>query len=296
MLIKNINNINKIYVISRVKLTNDANWISEDEFPFTLEDICKIIGKHRKTCWYYAGLLKMNIHCIDYLEENILVLDCDTLFIKPISFLDKDNKALFNISQTDGTEFYNEHIKLLMPKLKKQHKHSGVVHNILMNKTILKSFANDIENKYKKPFWKADLETACKDYINLSKDKLYRKNRFCGPGRRATYELYFTYALQYFPNKCKVRPLNSIMAYKGKIPAPNMLNESYPSRTNLKGNIQIISKDEENKLSFKTVEKAIIYISEICEEKGYDTVTFQNHTRVGSSRNSEINVNYVNKL
>ena len=53
---KNVNGIRNVYVVSKNKLTDNAEWVSEDIFPFTLSDVIDIIGKHRRTCWsFYSG-------------------------------------------------------------------------------------------------------------------------------------------------------------------------------------------------------------------------------------------------
>ncbi len=57
---------------------------------------------------------------------------------------------------------------------------------------------------------------------------------------------------------------------------------NFPSRTNLRGNVQILSTSEENELSFTSFSESCEYISKRCQELGWDAVTFQNHTRIGS--------------
>lgn len=294
---KNVQNLHKIYVVSKKQLTTNAEWIPEntDLYPFTYNDVCDMIGKHWRTGWYYAGLFQTTslIH-IPYLMDNTLILDCDTFFIKPVTFVDDNGVGLFNISPSDGTPPYIEHMERLVPGLKKQHKWSGVCHHILMNRTILKKMFEIVENRFNMPFWKADLHVTLQPYKSIPNEGKYKHKHRDGPGRFTSYELYFNFALQYFPNKCRVRMLRSILCYKGKIPIKNYI-KSQPSRTNFKNNIQIISKQEEDNMPvFDKVSDALKYLSNICIKKNYETVTFQNHTRMGHQNHIKIN-NEINK-
>lgn len=292
---QNVQNLHKIYIVSKTKLTNNAEWIPESDYPFTYKDVTDMIGNHWRTGWYYAGLFQTtSVIYIDYLLNNVLILDCDTFFLKPINFVNEQGMGLFNVSPSDGTPPYLEHMERLVSNLTKQHKLSGVAHHILMNREILKSLFEIVEKKFQMPFWKADLHVTLSPYKSIPNEGKYKHKHRDGPGRFTSYELYFNYALKYFPNKCKVRPLNSIMCYKGKIPAQNM-TLSAPSRTNLNGKVQIISKNEEAKMpQFNKISDALSYLSKICEQKGYESVTFQNHTRIGHTEHIKINNIFIN--
>ena len=60
------------------------------------------------------------------------------------------------------------------------------------------------------------------------------------------------------------------------------------SRTNLQGNVQIIPKEEENNFSFGSFTESCKHISTRCRELGWDAVTFQNHTRIGTENHKEM--------
>ena len=59
----------------------------------------------------------------------------------PIEFVDDNGLSLFNISPSDGTALYFEHMEKLVPNLTPQIQRpwSGVAHHILINKTIIKT-------------------------------------------------------------------------------------------------------------------------------------------------------------
>ena len=89
------------------------------------------------------------------------------------------------------------------------------------------------------------------------------------------------------------------MAYKGRIPAQNndLIWHHVPSRTNLHGRVQIIPEDQEIKMKiYDKVPDALSYIADICAQKKYDSITFQNHTRLGHDKHVKITSAYINKL
>ena len=117
-----------------------------------------------------------------------------------------------------------------------------------MNRTILKDMMNKVEEKFKVPFWKAWINVTLENYRSCPQEKNMKNKHEKGPGRATSYELYFNYAMKYFPDKVKIRKLNSIMAYKGFINVKgNNFKSSHLSRTNLKGNMQIVNPKLEKK-------------------------------------------------
>ena len=251
---KNVVDINKIYYVSRNKLTDNAIWISEDIFPFTLDDVATKIGKHRRTCWYYAGLIQTtSALIIPNLKKYVLIMDSDTIILRPTKFID-NGISLFNISPSDGLACYYEHAFKMIPSLTRQHQWSGVCHHIVINRDILQDLFTMVEEIHKKPFWDAYIDVTLEPYKSLKehthKDVIGKHAK--GQGRLTSYELYFTFAMQYHPDKVKIRKLNSIMAYKGWVGLPGY-ECGHPSRTNLQGNhVQIIPSAEENQFHFGT--------------------------------------------
>ena len=284
---KNIKNLRNIYYVSKTKLTDDAIWINENIFPFTFQDMIDRIGDHFRTGWYYAGWIHLHssIYIPDILD-NVLICDADTFFIKPVSFVE-NGISLFNISYSDGTPLYFEHLtKLLNIKPQIKPPISGVCHHILMNRNILKSMMEHVEKRFKKPFWQAWIDVTKVKYNSCPLKFENMKNKHMGPGRATSYELYFNYALKFFQNKVKIRKLRSILAYKDNLNVKNInfRKEKAKSRTNTpKRNFDIIPNNLKNK-EFDTFEECINFHIQHCINKNFDTVTFQNHTREGSGR------------
>lgn len=80
-------NIGRIVVISSEKLTDEAEWVSEDRFPFSQEDVVE----------GYRGLLKWYAPCvIKGLSQHILMLDPEVIFCRPVSFLSRWGVPLYD--------------------------------------------------------------------------------------------------------------------------------------------------------------------------------------------------------
>lgn len=280
----NVNSDCNIYIVSKDKLTDNAIWINENIFPFSYNDICNIIGNHFRTGWYYGSLIKLHWFLIDGIKDNVLVCDIDTIFIKKTTFFEND-KALFNISPSDGTPMYLEHMMKLLNIKPQNGKWSGITHHIMMNKQILLSLIKYVKQENNQPFWKINLLKTCEKYNSCNAKYENMEYKHMGPGRWSTYELYFNYALKFFPDKVKIRKLRSILAYKDFLNVKNMNFLKHPnakSRTNTVDKQINIIPDELENIEFDTFDECIHFHIQHCINKNFDTVTFQNHTREGS--------------
>lgn len=304
----NVKNLRNIYVVSRTEpilfegsgssrsVLGQYIWISEDKFPFKYEDMVELIGDHWRTGWYYAGWFQLlSIIYIPGILDNVLTCDSDTIFLKPIEFVDKDGKSLFNISPSDGTGMYFEHMEKLVPNLKPQIERpwSGVAHHILINRKIMNHLIESVESdkRFKEkgwPFWKAWVGVSQENYNTAPNDGkpnyIGNDRHKNGPGRVTSYELYFNYALKYFKSDVKIRKLDSIMAYKGYLNVKNkkFIRDKSKSRTNQRGPFQVIDPQVEKENQFETLKECLEFHIDGCIKHGFDTVTFQNHTREGS--------------
>tara|TARA_Y100000034_G_C6899113_1_gene415227 strand:+ start:1871 stop:2830 length:960 start_codon:yes stop_codon:yes gene_type:complete len=292
---KNVVGIRDVYVVSRNKLTDNAKWVSEDIFPFTLEETSKIIGKHKRTCWYYAGLIQQTAALVvPDLAEHVLVCDSDTIFARPTKFIDDNGKVLFNVSYDVPAHVYDhpyfEYVEKLIPGLSKQSQYSGIVHHMPVKKSILQSLHNKVEELHGMPFWKASLSVTLQDYKTVNKNC-----HATGQGMMSTYDLYFNYVSKYFPDSMVVDPKKSVLAYKEKFGVPGFLEHNVPSRTNLYGNVKVFPDDEQNKFKFDNIGDSMRHIVNRAGELGWYAITFQDHTRVGAPESARINDEYVQK-
>lgn len=287
---KYVQYVRNVYVISKNKLTEKAEWYPEGNLPFTIQDVGNVIGFHKRTAWYYADLLEMHAATlIDGLSEHVLILDSDTIFTRHVTLIDLDGKCLLNTSPTDGLGSYYEWVERFMG-LKKSNRESGITHFILQRKSIVEEFVRKAESLYNAPFWKAALEITNQEYIDINDN-----NHATGQGKMAGFELYFMYALHHHPDKVKIKKLRSILSYKEHIGVEGYL-EGEPSRSNCFGNVWSFTPEERETMKFSNVKEALENISERLGEKGWDVVTFQNHTRIGSKNHYKDSQKYIEEL
>ena len=265
---KNIENLNRIIVVSNNKLTDKAEWYDEKKFSFSFNEVDDTLGNIRKTGWnakwYYQQLLKLTAHeSINDLLDDYLIVDSDTIFLTKKKFID-DGKICFDVTYTDDTAYY-KCMSNLIDDLYKQSEYSAVVHNMLFSRSYLEELKSKIVTKFNMPFWMSVVK-ACGGSE--------------GACRLSEYELYFHYVLKYHKNNIKISPRKSILAYKGRlgVQGENLLKAGSRTNTDRKP-VQIIPKEEEDLFSFKTFKESIIHVSDRCKELGWDAVTFQDHSR-----------------
>jgi len=195
---KNVIGFRNIYLVSSDPLIDIEGTITIDEkiFPFTKEDLNKMFGVNSRNGWYLQQLLKLySGNVIPGILKRYLVIDCDTIFLKPTKFITDDGKHIF----TTGTE-YNEpyfvHMNRLHPTLKKIHPLSGISHHTFFNNEYINEMIKMIEYQFlneNKPFWLLYLE-------------MIDKNGFMGSGA-AENEIYFTYMYLYHKDDMEIREL-----------------------------------------------------------------------------------------
>lgn len=193
-------NIGKVFVVSCEKLTDKAEWFDEALYPFTKDDVALEIGKGDPKAakeffnwgghpvgWYYQQLLKLYAaYVIPDISSNILVLDSDSVFIRPVKFLNKNNGGMFCISRRSGTKpHYCSHAERMLPSYKRVHPElNSVNHHMLFQKPILDGLFKEVEKHHKMPLWKVFCRAV-------------DTNRKWGSG--SEYELYYNYALNHYP-------------------------------------------------------------------------------------------------
>ena len=266
-----------VYVVSRNKLTDEAKWIPESFFPFSIEDVASMIGKHWRTCWYYQQLLKMyTIFVQEDITSSALFVDSDTVFLRSIDFIEEKNLpgniAHFNIGREHYAPYF-EHLDRLLPDIRKQiMEYSGITHHMVFQKDILESLFGDVEKVHGCPFWQAFLQCTLGNFSSVIGDQSHS-----GQGRASEYEIYFNYCLAKFPNRMNIRKLKSILAYKESLGGNENEEFTIGSRTNDDKHIQTLKESPE----FDDIQDALKYAIKNSREQGYDSVTFQKHTRQG---------------
>ena len=194
---ENGTNVRRVIVISKNKLSLNAEWVKESSFPFSKSDIAKIMNvhpSHKRIGWYYQQLLKLYTpFVIKDLTDKILILDADTIFLQPTQFVNDQGQALLNIG-LENNEAYHAHAKRLWPEYNKVYpSYSGISNYMVFDKDILIDLIDVVEKQHGDLFWKSFIQKV--DPNDYS---------FAGASE---YEIYFNFALIRHPNKVVIRPL-----------------------------------------------------------------------------------------
>ena len=191
---KNIIGYRNIYLICYDPSINIDGCITIDEniFPFTIDTIIKFHGKLERNGWYLQQLLKLYAGIIiPYILEKYLVIDSDTFFLKPTTFI-KDNKCLYNYGNENHNQYF-EHMKKLNKDLIKVDKNkSGICHHMIFETKYLKELFNIIEKEHNDIFYNI--------FLKLVTD-------YKGSGA-SEYEIYFNYMLKNYNDNIIIRSLN----------------------------------------------------------------------------------------
>lgn len=189
---KNGANVRRIIVVSKNKLTDQAEWFNEKMYPFSLSDVALalakgdrqkqelLLQKGGRAGWYYQQLLKLYAFLvIPDISSNILVLDSDTVFLNPVTFLNDENEGMYN----PGIEYhppYFQHGALLIPGFYKCFPdYSGISHHMIFQKAVLDSLFSTVERIHSDPFW----QVFCRC---VSEESLFHSGA-------SEYEIYFNY-------------------------------------------------------------------------------------------------------
>lgn len=184
--------------------------IPEEQFPFTLNDLERILtlkgSTHPHSTWYYQQLLKLYVFEVSTdLADDVLVLDSDFAFKRPISLLDDDGRAILargypfrwkmrqNTDQEQPKHSHIDFSKRLLPTWNLQDNFTGMHHHILLRKHIMQSLFADVQNHHNSPFWMAFM--VCVDVQKWN--------------AASEYILYYHYCLQNFPDKVLTRHLEA---------------------------------------------------------------------------------------
>jgi hypothetical protein len=192
---KNIIGYRNIYIISydnSIKI-DDIIIIDENIFPFNINTFVSIFGNNNRNGWYLQQLLKLYAgRIIPDILDKYLIIDSDTFFLKPTTFITDDNKIIINTS-SEYHKPYFLHMNRLHNSLKKTHPLSGISHHMLFVKKYVDEIIELVENNFNntKPFWQIFI-----DMLDRA------EHSGC-----SEYEIYFTYMTLYHPDKYITRNL-----------------------------------------------------------------------------------------
>lgn len=171
---------------------NKCILIDEATFPFKMGDVIEIHkGVNWRNGWYLQQLLKLYAgFVIPDILPTYLVVDADTVFLRPTTFLSQEGKYLFNI----GSEYHRPyflHMERMHPTFQKQVRPSGICHHMLFNRDYVQKMMAMVEATHHLPFWRVFLE---------------KVSDILGSGA-SEYEMYFNYLIKYHPEVIQIRML-----------------------------------------------------------------------------------------
>lgn len=202
---RNCSEVRRIIVVSSEKLTDKCEWFDERQFPFTVSDVALAIGKgsqarsesffrrhYRPAGWYFQQLAKLySPYVIPGISSNVLVVDSDTIFLNPVTFISETGGGLFCFSRLRAKRRYLSHAEYFLPNYKRVYPNVySVCHHMLFQKPILDDLFVQVERYHQTSFWKA---------FCYSVDGKKRNGA-------SEYEIYYNFALNH-TEQVKLREL-----------------------------------------------------------------------------------------
>lgn len=187
--------VRRVIVVSKERYTDQAEWFAESEYPFNKEDISLALFqseeraknylslKKNRAGWLLQQLLKLySLEVIPGLSSNVLLLDADTIFLSPVSFINEKGGSVFHPSTREYHLPYFRHARRMLDGFHRLYpEYSGISHHMLIQRQVVRSLMEEVEKKHQKPFWWAFCALVDKEHI-------YHAGA-------SEYEIYFNYAL-----------------------------------------------------------------------------------------------------
>jgi hypothetical protein len=190
----NVKNIGRIFVVSASRLTDKAEWFDEKNYPFTKASVAYEIFQNEEQAkrlihdpqtrlgWIYQQLLKSYaIFVIPNISSNVLIIDADTIFLRPVEFQDPQTGAGLYNPGTEHTHAYFAHNEKVLPGWKKVFpQYSGISHHMLFQRSVMEALFTDIQSAHNKEPWKVFCQAI--DHNEIPRSCMCIE-----------YELYFNY-------------------------------------------------------------------------------------------------------
>lgn len=204
---KYVQDLRRVIIISAERYTDNAEWADETLFPFNKELLAHEIFKspHIATYqlntpksrmgWIHQQFLKLfAAYYIPEISSNVLIVDADVLFLKPVTFLQENGAGLYATRHPFGNHYF-AHIIRLLPRLRKVYpQYSGVTHHMLFQKVVLDDLFNLISKQHKLEPWVAIARA-----IPLHNNEMRHTSM-------SEYDLYFNFVFTR-TDQVKIRPL-----------------------------------------------------------------------------------------
>jgi hypothetical protein len=163
-----VQGVRRIIVISSEKFTDNAEWVDENIFPFNKESLAREIFKSAAVAhyqltqplsrmgWIYQQFVKLfAAYYVPDISSNVLVVDSDLIFLKPVVFLQSNGAGLY-ATRTACYRDYFEHLARLLPNLEVFDPYqSGIAHHMLLQRPVLDDLCDMIQKQHNLEPWVA---------------------------------------------------------------------------------------------------------------------------------------------
>jgi len=130
--------------------------------PLTKEDIDYVVNGTDRSGWLLQQLIKLNADSVA-VTENFLVLDADTVLIKP-QRLEADGRSVLMVSEEHHRPYYRTYEKLFGHP--PQSHLSFVCHYMIFNKQILMLLRKAIQNRTQRTWARAIVESIDRNEVS----------------------------------------------------------------------------------------------------------------------------------
>jgi hypothetical protein len=188
--------VRRIIVVSSERFTKKAEWFDESLFPFSKKKLAReVYGSKKKAReelhnfrtrlgWLYQQFIKFYApFCIPHISSNVLIVDADMLFLRPVTFLQENGAGLYAVGD-ENHGVYFDHAKRVLPSLERLYQdYSGIVHHMLFQREVLADFFNLIRAHHGLEPWLVMARAIKRDQKNMIDNSAMSE-----------YEMYFNFA------------------------------------------------------------------------------------------------------
>ena len=193
--LRRLEGLRNIYIIS-VEEPEEGIWVPESAFPFSIDDVKAIIkSTNGREGWYLQQLLKLYVFRTIDCADHVLLFDSDCVICRPVTFI--DDKILLDWSEEIHVPYFSHMLRVSGIEQLDKGK-SGIADHMLVRRDIMEGLLSKIEGHTGKEAWRALLEEVEPAYYNYPSSGM------------SEYELYFNYALTYYPNEHRLRRLERV--------------------------------------------------------------------------------------
>lgn len=183
-------------LLAGMQLGDQVELVDEARFPFSLAEVAHALGPldahHNKAGWYLQQLIKLYA-CQVFGLQRALIVDSDTVFLRPVTFHARDGCSLLAWGAEHHAPYF-EHMERVTKGAWAQPSAdcSGICHHQVMEADVVAELMREVQEAHDgAPFWQAFLAA-----VDTSHN-----------AGASEYELYAAYALTRHTTRARLRGL-----------------------------------------------------------------------------------------